>query len=163
MLEFVQKLIYFNHSFSKRSHMDTSSSSQQLKPPCTPDLTNFRSIALGCVNGDYGLQRELPTTGFDITQSWWIPKWLIASSLAISKQSTSFTHCEHRNSDRHSPPCRLKQSIPSQHDLCVQKCIINSVQDKPVSPLCSYWRHTQVGFKSLHFNLQNGYKLLFPI
>jgi hypothetical protein len=134
-------LICFNCSSTKHSHICVTCFSSQQLNHLVPRSHKFQiHCSQFMVNRDYGLQRELPTTGFDIAQSRRIPKWIIASSLAISKQSTPFTHCEHRNSDRLVKDLlipRLKIYSKSAWSVWLQKCIIDSVQDKPVSPLCS--------------------------
>jgi len=74
-------------------------------------------------------------------QSWWIPKWLIATSLAISKQShilhslqapQRYLSCRPAGYKKNLPVAWLNHPKPVQ--VCQDRCINGLDQEKPVIP-----------------------------
>lgn len=68
-----------------------------------PDLTNFRRLSsCHCYDRNQSLLRELPIPPAmcnDTAQCRRILKWLVATGLAISKQSTAFNSASNRNNN----------------------------------------------------------------
>ena len=90
-------------------------------------------------------------------QSWRIPKWLIATSLAISKQShilhslqapQRYLSCRPAGYKKNLPVAWLNHPKPVQ--VCQDRCINGLDQEKPVIPTQkAYWTRTVVLLSTL--------------
>jgi hypothetical protein len=120
-----------------------------------PDLTSFRRTASCCVaTKSYGLLRELPATSKkqDSPNHGGFPSVLIATSLAISKQSTFLSHCKHRICvldlcvdlfpTEVGKNDQAQESIPNQHILLAYRKA-SLIRHRKSQPTPQTKRHTQ--------------------
>jgi len=120
-------------------------------PPCSPISHCSDALLLVCYDKNGGLPRELPATGKTVVfhqSRGGFPSVLIATSLAISKKSTFPSLCKQQQktvcltlfqTDLSQLFGSEKQSGskgPFQTSIScnLQRCIIDSAQDKPANP-----------------------------